>query len=532
MKTKWIIVTGGVLSGIGKGTAAASIAKLLTRQFKVIPVKCDGYLNIDPGTMNPFEHGEVFVLDDGGEVDMDFGHYERFMDINCKFDWNLTSGKMFDSVIKKERRGDYLGTTVQIIPHITNEIKRLFYNTAKNEDADFMLIEIGGTVGDIENSWFIEAVRQLKKEVGPENIMYIHLSYIPFLHSVGQQKTKPVQRDIEKLHEKGIFPDVIVGRCREALTKESKKKIAMFCDVDEEAVISAKDIESIYEIPIMFEDEGFLDVVAKRFGFKPQKDLANWRKLVQRIKEPQKEITVAICGKYTALQDAYASLVEALIHAGAHHNAKVKIEFVETTDIETKKVTAKEALKKFDGVIVPIGFGERGAEGKIECVRYARENDVPFLGLCYGLQLAVVEFARNVCGLKDANTTEINPSTTNPVVAILPDQIHVRDKGGTMRLGLYEAQLLKGSIVAKLYGATSNMERHRHRYEVNPEYHKILTEKGLVISGTSENGRLVEFIELPDRKYFVATQAHPEYRSRLEKPSPLFLGFVGACVKK
>lgn len=532
MKTKFIIVTGGVVSGIGKGTASASIGKLLSRQFKVVPIKCDGYLNIDPGTMNPFEHGEVFVLDDGGEVDMDFGHYERFMDINCKFDWNLTSGKIFDSVIKKERKGDYLGNTVQIIPHITNEIKRKFLATAKNEDADIIIIEIGGTVGDIENSWFVEAVRQLKKEIGPENIMYAHLSYVPFLKSVGQQKTKPVQRDVEKLHEKGIFPDVIIARCEQPLTKESKKKIALFCDVEEDAVISARDIETIYEIPIMFEDEGLLGVIAKKFDFKPHKDLENWRRLVDKIKNPSKEVSVAICGKYTALQDSYASLVEALIHAGAHNNCRVKIDFVETTDIELKKISAKEALKKYDGIIVPIGFGERGAEGKVESIRYARENNIPFLGLCFGLQLSVVEFARNVCGLSDANSTEVNPKTPHPVVAILPDQVHVKDMGGTMRLGLYEAHLLKGSIVAKLYGSTTASERHRHRYEVNPDYHKALADKGMVISGTSENGRLAEFIELPDKKYFVATQAHPEYRSRLEKPSPLFLGFIAACLKK
>ena len=532
MKTKFIIVTGGVVSGIGKGTASASIGKLLSRQFKVVPIKCDGYLNIDPGTMNPFEHGEVFVLDDGGEVDMDFGHYERFMDINCKFDWNLTSGKIFDSIIKKERKGDFLGSTVQIIPHITNEIKRKFLAIAKNEDADYILIEIGGTVGDIENSWFVEAVRQLKKEIGHENIMYIHLSYVPFLKSVGQQKTKPVQRDVEKLHEKGIFPDVIIARCEQPLTKESKKKIALFCDVEEDAVISARDIETIYEIPIMFEDEGLLGVIAKKFDFKPSKDLEIWRRLVDRIKNPAKEAKIAICGKYTALQDSYASLVEALIHAGAHNNARVKIEFVETTDIELKKITAKEALKKYDGIIVPIGFGERGAEGKVESVRYARENNIPFLGLCFGLQLAVVEYARNICKLEDANSTEVNPKTQHPVVAILPDQMHVKDMGGTMRLGLYEAHLAKGSIVAKLYGSTTCSERHRHRYEVNPDYHKELTEHGMVISGTSENGRLAEFIELSDKKYFVATQAHPEYRSRLEKPSPLFAGFIAACLKK
>ena len=531
-KTKWIIVTGGVLSGIGKGTATAAIGKLLSKDFKIATIKCDGYLNIDPGTMNPFEHGEVFVLDDGGEVDMDFGHYERFLNISCKFDWNLTTGKIFDSVIKKERRGDYLGHTVQIIPHITNEIKRRFLDIAKKEEADLMLIEIGGTVGDIENSWFIEAVRQLKKEVGPENIMYVHLSYIPFLKSVGQQKTKPVQKDVEKLREKGIFPDIIIGRSEDYLTTEAKKKIALFCDVDEDAVISGKDIDTIYEIPIMFEEQGMLNLIAKKFNFRPKKDLKYWRSIVDKIKNPTKTVNVAICGKYTALGDSYASLKEAIVHAAAAYSVKPVIQFIETTDIETGKKTVKDVLKDFDGIIVPIGFGSRGSEGKISCIKYAREKNIPFLGLCFGLQMAVVEFARDVCNLEDANSTEIEPNTKHPVVDILPEQKQVKDLGGTMRLGLYKADLLKGSIVAKLYNSAEAYERHRHRYEVNPEYHDILKKNGLVLSGTSENGRLVEFIELPKHKYFAATQAHPEYRSRLEKPSPLFLGFIKACSEK
>lgn len=531
-KAKWIIVTGGVLSGIGKGTATAAIGKLLSRNFKLVPIKCDGYINIDPGTMNPFEHGEVFVLDDGGEVDMDFGHYERFLNISCKFDWNLTTGKIFDSVIKKERKGDFLGHTVQIIPHITNEIKNRFFEIAKKEQADIMLIEIGGTVGDIENSWFIESVRQLKKEVGPDNILYVHLSYVPFFKAVGQQKTKPVQKDVERLRERGILPDIIIGRSEDYLTTETKKKIALFCDVDEDAVISGKDIETIYEIPLVFDEQGMLNIISKKFNFKPNRDLGYWKKLVEKIKNPTKKINVAICGKYTALADSYASLKEAIVHAGAAYGIKPIIQFIETTDIELGKKTVKESLKGFDGIIIPIGFGERGAEGKISCIKYAREKNIPFLGLCFGLQLAVIEFARNVCKLENANSTELNPNTKYPVVDILPEQKKVKDLGGTMRLGLYTADLLKGSIVAKLYNSNKASERHRHRYEVNPEYHDILKKSGLVLSGTSENGRLVEFIELSKHKYFVATQAHPEYRSRLEKPSPLFLGFVKACSQK
>ncbi len=531
-KTKWIIVTGGVISGLGKGTATASIGKLLSRNFKVVPIKCDGYLNVDPGTMNPFEHGEVFVLDDGGEVDMDFGHYERFLDVSCKSDWNLTTGKIFDSVIRKERRGDFLGGTVQIIPHITNEIRNKWRSIAEKEKADIIIIEIGGTVGDIENSWFIEAARQLRKDVGHENIMYIHLTYVPFVKSVGQQKTKTAQRDVEGLRAKGIIPDIIVGRSEVDLSKEARKKLAMFCDVDDNAVISARNIETIYEIPVMFEEQGMLNLISKGFGFTPKRDLAEWKALISKLKSPKYSINVAICGKYTMLNDSYASLIEALIHAGANLDSSVSIKFIETTDIEEGKVKVQEALKGMDAIIVPIGFGSRGAEGKIECIKYARTANIPFLGLCFGLQLAVVEFARNVCGVKDANSTEVNPKTKNPIIEILPEQEKVTEKGATMRLGLQDADLRKGSVVAKLYGSSKCSERHRHRYEVNPEYHKILEEKGMVISGSSMNGRLAEFIEIPSHPYFVATQAHPEYRSRLEKPSPLFFGLIKAAIER
>jgi CTP synthase len=525
---KWIIVTGGVLSGLGKGTAAASIGLLIKDNLKIVTVKCDGYLNVDPGTMNPIEHGEVFVLEDGGEVDMDFGHYERFLNTNCKFGWNLTSGKIFNSVIEKERKGEFLGKTIQIYPHIVDEIKKRFNEIAEKENAEIMLIEIGGTIGDIENSWFTEAVRQLKKDVGPENIIYVHLTYVPFLHSVGEPKTKPAQRDIALLREKGIQPNIIIARSREMLSKKHKEKIALFCDIDEECVISGRDIDTIYEIPLMFKKEGMVEILVKKLGIKPT-DMTEWETLVERIKNPEQVVKVAICGKYTELKDSYASVIEALAHAGAHLGAKVSLKWIETTEIEEGKLKIEEAMKEVKGIIIPGGFGTRGAEGKIEMIKYARENNIPFLGLCFGLQLAVVEFARNVCGL-DANSEEVDEKTSHPVIAILPEQAGIDKKGGTMRLGSYAAKLEEGTLVQNLYKSNLAAERHRHRYEVNPDYHDILQKNGLVFSGISENRRLVEFIELAKNKFHVATQAHPEFKSRLLNPSPLFYGFVSACM--
>ena len=529
-KTKWMIITGGVVSGIGKGTTSASIGKLLSTNFKVVPIKCDGYLNVDPGTINPFEHGEVFVLEDGGEVDMDFGHYERFLNIDCKSEWNLTTGKIFDSIIKKEREGKFLGNTVQIIPHLTNEIKEKWMGIAQKEKADVVTIEIGGTVGDIENAWFIEAARQLKKDVGPENILYVHLTYVPLLDSVGQQKTKPAQRDVQLLREKGILPDVLVARSREKISGESRSKLSLFCDLPSEFVIPAPDVRSIYEIPTDLEEQGFLKILERKFNFSAKKGFDKWKKLVYGMRSQDKSVNIAICGKYTGISDSYASLVESLRHAGALLKTRVDVSFVETTNLVRNKIV--QILKKSDGIIVPIGFGKRGSEGKIECCRYARENDVPYLGLCYGLQIAVIEFARNVCGLKGASSTEMNPKTKHPIVMILPEQKKINKKGGSMRLGAVRSQLKKGSLVSKLYGKTTAVERHRHRYEVNPKYHEILKNNGLVISGTSRKGSLVEFIEIPELKYFVATQAHPEYKSRVERPSPLHYGLVKAAVEK
>ncbi|RLB16556.1 MAG: CTP synthetase [Deltaproteobacteria bacterium] len=525
--TKYIIVTGGVLSGLGKGIAAASIGHLLSSRLKIVPIKCDGYLNVDPGTMNPFEHGEVFVLDDGGEVDMDFGHYERFLGIACKSKWNLTMGKIFHMVREKERRGDYLGHTVQYIPHVTDIIKGHVYEIAREESADLIIVEIGGTVGDIENELFLEAMRQMKEDVGRENIVYIHLTYVPIPYGVSEQKSKPTQQSVNLLKQRGIFPDVIIGRCSEFLSKEVKLKISNFCDVSPEAVITGLDVDDIYEIPIVFEKEGIAEILHKKLNIYSPPDLRKWKKLIENIRNPKGEITVAMCGKYTRLEDSYASIIESLNHCSAHLGCKINLEWIETTDL-----TETKALDGIDGVIVPGGFGSRGIEGKIEIIRRAREENIPFLGLCLGLQLAVVEYARNVCHLKGANSTEFDPDTPYPVIDILPEQKNIKEKGGTMRLGAYEAILKKETIVSKLYKSNVISERHRHRYEVNPVYHKNLTDKGLVFSGTSQDGRLVEFIELPELTCFVATQAHPELKSRMENPSPLFYGFAQACLHR
>lgn len=525
MPTKYIIVTGGVLSGLGKGIASASIGHLLSSRLKVVPIKCDGYLNVDPGTMNPFEHGEVFVLDDGGEVDMDFGHYERFLGVTCRSKWNLTMGKVFDMVRKKERRGDYLGKTVQYIPHVTDVIKDHLFDVAREEGADLMLVEIGGTVGDIENELFLEAMRQMKEDVGRENIIYIHLTYVPIPHGVNEQKSKPTQQSVNLLKQRGIFPDIIIGRCSEFLSKEIRVKISNFCDVHPDAVITGLDVDDIYEIPLIFEKEGLPEIIHKTLNIYSPPDLRKWKELIRNIRHPSKEITVAMCGKYTKLEDSYASIVESFNHCSAHLGCKINLEWVETTDLGDTSF-----LDRVDGVVVPGGFGSRGTEGKIEVIRLARERNIPFLGLCLGLQLAVIEFARNVCGLKDANSTEIDPDTPHPVIDILPEQREIYEKGGTMRLGAYPAFLKEGTLVRSLYGSSEISERHRHRYEVNPDFHDAIQEKGMVFSGASKDGRLVEFIELPGLKYFVATQAHPELKSRMETPAPLFYGFVRACM--
>jgi len=513
------------LSGLGKGIAAASMGHLLSSRLKIVPIKCDGYLNVDPGTMNPFEHGEVFVLDDGGEVDMDFGHYERFLGVNCKSKWNLTMGKVFDMVRQKERRGDYLGKTVQYIPHVTDVIKKHVFEIAKEEKADLIIVEIGGTVGDIENELFLEAMRQMKEDAGRGNVVYVHLTYVPIPHGVNEQKSKPTQQSVNLLKQRGIFPDVIIGRCSQFLTKEIKTKISNFCDVDPQAVITGLDVEDIYEIPLIFEQEGLAEILHKKLGIYSPPDMRKWKKWIENLRSPSREITVAMCGKYTKLVDSYASIIESFNHCAAHLGCKINLEWVETTDL-----TDTSFMDDVDGVVIPGGFGHRGTEGKIEVIRLARERNVPFLGLCLGLQLAVIEFARHVCGLDGANSTEIDPHTPHPVIDILPEQKEIMDKGGTMRLGAYTAVLKEDSLVRALYQTPEVSERHRHRYEVNPVYHPVIAEKGMVFSGCSRDGRLVEFIELPSLKFFLATQAHPELKSRMEAPAPLFYGFVKACL--
>lgn len=525
MDTKFIIVTGGVLSGLGKGIAAASIGHLLSSKLKIIPIKCDGYLNVDPGTMNPYEHGEVFVLDDGGEVDMDFGHYERFLNVNCKSSWNLTMGKVFDRVRKKERKGDYLGKTVQYIPHVTNVIKEHIFQVARDESADLVIVEIGGTVGDIENELFLESMRQMKEDAGRENTVYVHLTYVPIPYGVNEQKSKPTQQSVNLLKQRGIFPDIIIGRCSEYLTRDVKGKISSFCDVEPEAVVTGLDVDDIYELPIVFEEEGLPGILHQKLNIYSPPKLRKWRKLVNNLRNPKKEINVAMCGKYTKLEDSYASIIESFNHCSAHLGCKINLKWIETTDLSDTSF-----MDEVDGIVVPGGFGSRGAEGKIETVRLAREKNKPFLGLCLGLHMAVIEFARNVCKLVGANSTEMDPDTAYPVIDILPEQREIEEKGGTMRLGAYKALLGAGTLARSLYGKNEASERHRHRYEVNPEYHDILTEKGMVFSGISPDNRLVEFIELPDHKYFIATQAHPELKSRMENPAPLFYGFVKACL--
>jgi len=525
---KWIFITGGVLSGIGKGVVSATIGRFF-ENHKIIPVKCDGYLNVDPGTMNPIEHGEVFVLKDGGEVDMDFGHYERFLGIECKKDWNLTMGKIFNSIIEKERKGEFLGKTVQMVPHVVDEIKRVWKKIAREEKADILLIEIGGTVGDIENQLYIEAARQIWMEE-KKGAFFAHVTYIPVLDSVGEQKSKPTQQSVQMLRQAGIQPDILVCRSKNILSERVREKIALYSNLRKEEVVSNPDMKFIYELPLLFEKEGVPKLIEEKLGIKLKYDLKPWYKVVSEMKDAKKTVRIKICGKYTELKDSYYSLSEALKHAGAHLSCKVEIGFVETTEVENKKISASEALKEADGIIIPGGFGARGTEGKIECVKFARENNLPFLGLCFGMQLAVVEFARNVAGLAGANSTEINPKTKFPVVFLMPEQEHVDKKGGTMRLGDYAAVLKNGSLVRKLYGSAEAVERHRHRFEVNPKFVRILEEKGLVFSGMYKN--LPEFIEISNHKFFVGTQAHPELKSRPEKPSPLFFGFIEACCSK
>lgn len=521
---KYIIVTGGVLSGLGKGVTAASIGHLLSYDYKVVPIKCDGYLNTDPGTMNPIEHGEVFVLDDGTEVDMDFGHYERFLNTTCTGRQNLTMGKVFNEIRKKERRGDYLGKTVQFVPHAVEHI--ISWWKEETKDTDVALIELGGTVGDMEIQLYLEAARRLRQECGAHNCMFVHLTYVPIPGGVNEQKSKPTQQSTSLLMQRGILPDMVVCRSTEYVSEEIRKKIAVFCNVAEHSVISAPDVSNVYSLPILFDDQRIVQIINAKLGLLAKPNLRDWK---QQLQPPTKKATIAICGKYTALEDSYASVVEALHHAGASEQAHIDVKWIDTEQLEQKEM--KKELNGIDGVIVPGGFGSRGVEGKINVIRYCRENNVPYLGICYGLQLAIIEYARNVLNKKDANTTEINKDTSMPVVDILPDKKNEENLGGTLRLGAYPAELKEGSLVMELYGKKNVSERHRHRYEVNPLYHKELCGGPLTCSGMSPDGRLVEFIEIKNHPYFVATQAHPELKSKLTKPAPLFTGLIQAVLR-
>jgi CTP synthase len=527
---KIIFVTGGVLSGLGKGVAASSIGHLLSHQYKVVPVKCDGYLNTDPGTMNPVEHGEVFVLEDGGEVDMDFGHYERFLRVQCKSSWSLTMGKVFLRIMERERRGDFLGKTVQMIPHVVNEIKSWLLSIAKEEQADVLMVEIGGTIGDIENEMYVEAARELALTLGRENVLFAHLTYVPLLAAVHEQKSKPSQQSVMLLRQRGINPDIILARTEQPLSEDVKAKIALFSNLQPTQVISVPDVPDVYELPHILQEQNILQVINDQLKLKATHEHCAWHELLYNLKHATHEVTVAIAGKYTKLGDSYASIMEALKHSAANTKTLVSIRWVETSAINSYADVEKQ-LAGVDAVIVPGGFGNRGIEGKIQVIQYCREKDIPFLGICYGMQLAVVEFARNVCGLAEANTTEVNTSTPYPIIDFLPEQVNVTHKGGTMRLGGYQADITHYSQIYALYGQHAS-ERHRHRYEVNPEYHEMLAKQGLLFSGTSRNGLVAEFMELPGKQYFVGTQAHPELKSSLETPAPLFMGLVRAAREK
>lgn len=528
MEKKVIIVTGGVLSGLGKGLAAASIGKLISPEYKIVPIKCDGYLNTDPGTMNPIEHGEVYVLEDGAEVDMDFGHYERFLGVECKGEWNLTMGKIFARIMDAERRGDYLGKTVQMIPHVVNVITDWWQEIINEEDADVLILEVGGTVGDLENEMYLEAARRFRNKLGSENVMFVHLTYVPVING-GEQKSKPTQQSVRLLGSKGIFPDMVIARCQTALTPSIKEKIANDSDLAVENVVTGIDTDNLFSIPLNFKDEGVGAIVSKKLGLKlrTDKELEEYCEYIKYFVDGTPNVKIAICGKYTDLEDSYASVVTALQFAGAENKTHVEVSMLDTVQFEENPDLLDEVLSEYCGVIVPGGWGSRGVEGKIAVAKYCRENKKPYLGICYGLQLALVEHARNVCKIKGANTIEADPKIKHPIIHILPEKEGLANMGGTLRLGGYPAILKKGSKIAKLYKNTEVSERHRHRYEVNPEYHDALEGKGMVFSGMSPDRSLVEFIERDDHPYFVATQAHPEFKS----PAPLFIGLVEACVK-
>ncbi len=530
---KYIFITGGVLSSVGKGILTSSIGKMLqTRNLKATAIKIDPYVNVDAGTMNPYIHGEVYVTDDGGETDLDLGWYERFLNINlCKHN-NITTGQVYQTVIDKERKGDFLGKCVQIVPHITNEIKQRIRHVAKESNWDIILTECGGTVGDIEGLPFLEAIRQMRLEEGYENTLYVHVALVPILDVTGEMKTKPLQHSVNELRRIGIQPDTIVARCKEMIDKESLSKIALFGTIPENAVFCSYNVPSIYQVPLILDQQGMGDYICKRLQLTERKpNWTVWRQFVDSALNPQHEVKIALVGKYAGLVDSYVSMNEAFRHAGAACQTKVSIDYIEAGNLE-KEPDAINQLKNYDGIFTPYGFGPRGTEGKVKAIRYARENDVPFLGICYGFQLAVVEFARNVCGLKDANSTEINPETPHPVIDLMPEQVSIRQKGATMRLGEHKIIITKCTLAYKLYGKDEIQERHRHRWEVNPDYLDILTKHGMIFSGKNPDGRRMEILELPNRFYFLASQFHGEFKSRPSKPDGEYYGFIKACLDK
>ncbi|MFC0561117.1 CTP synthase [Halalkalibacter alkalisediminis] len=530
--TKYIFVTGGVVSSLGKGITAASLGRLLkNRGLKVTIQKFDPYINVDPGTMSPYQHGEVFVTDDGAETDLDLGHYERFIDINLSQNSNVTTGRVYSTVLKKERRGDYLGGTVQVIPHVTNEIKERVFRAGRETGADVVITEIGGTVGDIESLPFLEAIRQIKSDVGFNNVMYVHCTLIPYLKAAGEMKSKPTQHSVKELRSLGIQPNVIVVRTEMPVPQDMKEKIALFCDIDKNAVIEARDADTLYQVPLDLQAQKFDDIVCKHLNLECRTaDMTEWTALVEKVQNLSEKVSIALVGKYVSLQDAYLSVAESLRHAGYAYDADIDIQWIDAEKVTDENVA--ELVGSADGILVPGGFGDRGVEGKISAIRYARENKVPFLGICLGMQLASIEYARNVLGLEGAHSAELNPETPHPIIDLLPEQKDVEDMGGTLRLGLFPCKLTAGSVAHATYNEEIVYERHRHRYEFNNEYREQMEKAGFIFSGTSPDGRLVEVIEIEDHPYFIASQFHPEFRSRPTRPQPLFREFIGASLKK
>jgi CTP synthase len=528
--TKYIFVTGGVVSSLGKGITAASLGRLLkNRGVSVTIQKFDPYINVDPGTMSPYQHGEVFVTDDGAETDLDLGHYERFVDINLTKYSSVTTGKIYSTVLKKERRGDYLGGTVQVIPHITNEIKDRVYRAGRETNSDVVITEIGGTVGDIESLPFLEAIRQIKSDVGRDNVMYIHCTLVPYIKAAGEMKTKPTQHSVKELRSLGIQPNVIVVRTEMPMTQDMKDKIALFCDIDKNAVIEAMDADTLYSIPLSLQDQKLDEITCQHLKLNCREaDMTEWNELVSRVTNLSRKTKIALVGKYVELQDAYISVVEALRHAGYQFDSDIEVKWLNSELVDAENVAEK--LGDVDGILVPGGFGDRGVEGKIAATQYARENKVPFLGICLGMQLASVEYARNVLGLDGAHSAELNPDTPYPVIDLLPEQKDIEDLGGTLRLGLYPCKLTKGSKAYAAYDGEVVYERHRHRFEFNNHYREQMENAGFIFSGTSPDGRLVEIIELEDHPWFVASQFHPEFTSRPTRPQPLFRDFVEASL--